>query len=65
MIACFCVDDDNQYLGKSANIKCSMFERMTTLWRQLVDKGRITQVRYLKFSKMFCRLVQVTTMCLY
>lgn len=46
IVACFCVDEDGQYLGRTNRVKISMFERMTTLWGAMVTKGRITQDEY-------------------
>ncbi len=55
VIVCFSLDKDGQYLGKTSYLKESMFERMTALWKQLMDEGRITQV-YTLFYKSLIEL---------
>ncbi|CAL4234931.1 unnamed protein product, partial [Meganyctiphanes norvegica] len=45
VIVNFCVDDKGHHLG-NVNRKQSMFERMTSLWRKLVQEGTITQSEF-------------------
>ncbi|KAI8520586.1 hypothetical protein Bbelb_003400 [Branchiostoma belcheri] len=45
VIVNFCVDEKGRYLGNTDK-KQSMFERMTSLWRKLVEEGTITQEEF-------------------
>ena len=44
VVACFCVDSDGNYLGKSPHVKCSMYDVMTECWQEMVTEGKITRV---------------------
>ncbi len=39
------VDDEGQYLGNCKTIKQNMFEMFTVLWKEMLQEGRITQVK--------------------
>ena len=45
VIAGFCVDDQNQYLGRTNRLsKHDMFLSFTRIWGDFVKEGKITQV---------------------